>query len=278
MRLKTRLGSAFIFICAFLLASLAALADSTKPQLTREEKEEFLRTAEIIRIRHISTGITNSQRATLTDGRITHDAHVQTVDIFKPTYTTARGTQLNFRDSYKYNIAAYRLDKLLNLNMVPVSVERKVRGDTAAVTWWVDDVLMMEKERYTKDIQPPDRARWNDQIYMVRAFNRLIYNTDPNLGNFLITKDWDIWMVDFTRAFRLFKKLEKTDGLVRISRTFYEGLRNLTEEEVMSELRPYLRKSEAKALLARRDHLLEYFDKRIARLGEEAVIFDKPGE
>ncbi len=180
-------------------------SDATLPELSRAEMENFLLTAEVVERRSLSVGITGSERATLTDGRLTHDAHIQTVDVWKLSYTTSQGTELNFRDSYTYNIAAYRLDKLLDLRMVPVSVERKVGGETAAVTWWVDDVLMMERDRFLKKIQPPELTSWNDQMYQVRAFNALVYNTDPNLGNVLITKDWKLWMVDFTRAFRLYK-------------------------------------------------------------------------
>ena len=252
-------------------------SDAALPELSRAEMENFLLTAKIVKQRSLSVGITGSERATLTDGRLTHDAHIQTVDVWKFSYTTSRGTELNFRDSYKYNIAAYRLDKLLDLRMVPVSVERKVGGKTAAVTWWVDDMLMMERDRFLKKIQPPELTSWNDQMYQVRAFNALIYNTDPNLGNVLITKDWKLWMVDFTRAFRLYKKLKDTKGLVRIDRRFYNGLRALTEDILTQELRPLLTNSEVKGLLARRDLLLEFFHREIAKRGEGAVICDMPG-
>ena len=147
---------------------------------------------------------------------------------------------------------------------------------TAAVTWWVDDVLMMERDRILKKIQSPELTSWNDQMYQVRAFNALIYNTDPNLGNVLITKDWKLWMVDFTRAFRLYKKLKDPKGLVRIDRRFYNGLRALTEDILTQELRPLLTNPEVKGLLARRDLLLEFFHREIAKRGEAAVIRDMP--
>ena len=50
----------------------------------------------------------------------------------KPTMQLASGTELNFVDSYKYNIAAYRLAELLGIDdMLPVYVERKWEGDQA---------------------------------------------------------------------------------------------------------------------------------------------------
>ena len=96
-------------------------------------------------------GINNTRRATLSDGRITHDAHIQTVDISKTVFQPARGpAELNFKDTYRYNIAAYRLARLLGLNHVPVSVERRLGRDLAAVTWWVDDVLMDEGAQFKR--------------------------------------------------------------------------------------------------------------------------------
>ena len=135
------------------------------------------------------------------DGR-SHDAHIQTVDLSKHKARVGRQTQLNFRDSYRFNVAAYRLDRLLGLCMVPVSVQRTVGGEKAAVTWWVDDVQMMEKERVKEGIKPPNAKEWMLQGYRRRVFNELVYNTDFNRGNLLITENWKVWLIDFTRAFR----------------------------------------------------------------------------
>ncbi len=99
--------------------------------------ENFLLRAKIVRSEELSIGITNSRRATLSlDGR-THDAHIQTVDVLEHKAEVRRRTVLAFRDSYRYNIAAYRLDRMLGLGMVPVSVERTVGGEKSAATWWV---------------------------------------------------------------------------------------------------------------------------------------------
>ena len=138
----------------------------------------------------------------MNDGRLRHDARIQDIEEFKSTFQGAQGTELNFRDSYKFNIAAYRLDRLINLKMVPVSGERKIGGNSSSVTWWLDDIQMMELERYQKKITPPDQDDWNHHMYNVRGFNELAYNTDPNLGNVLITNDWDIWLIDYSRGVR----------------------------------------------------------------------------
>ena len=95
---------------------------------TDEEKEHFLLSAKVIRKRTINTGITRPLRLTTTDDTLTHDVQLQRIDEFKNRADLPTGTELNFRDCCRSNISAYRLDRLLGLNMVPVSVERRLEG------------------------------------------------------------------------------------------------------------------------------------------------------
>jgi hypothetical protein len=260
-----------------LLLPILAAAATAAELPTDAEREAFLQQAKILRTTRISTGVTGSLRATLSDGRSTHDAHIQTFDKLYERFRSAKETYFGFRDSYKFNIAAYRLDRLLDLNMVPVSVERKVHGASGAVTWWVDDVLMMEGERHEQGIQPPDLEAWNDQMYQARVFNQLVYNTDPNLGNFLITTDWRLRLIDFTRAFRSGKKLQDPDVIRRIDRRVYRGLQDLNLGILRRETDPFLQKSELKAVMARRDAILDILAAWIVARGEASVICDLPG-
>jgi len=253
---------------------LLAQSEESGTQLSREQMEEFLRTARIVRTRAIPKGITAPQRATLTDGKLTHDAQIQSHDEYRSQFQTLQGTELNFKDTYKFNIAAYRLDKIMDLRMIPVSVERNVQGKPAAMTWWIDDVLMEETERLKKKVEPPDQDRWNRQMYTVRVFDQLVFNTDRNLGNLMITKDWQIWMVDHTRAFRLLPTLRTPGNLVKADRKLLDALRKLTLEPLLAELQPYLTKQEVEALLARRDLIVQFFDKVISEKGEQAVLYD----
>jgi hypothetical protein len=245
--------------------------------LTDAEMERFLQTAEVGRRKRLPIGITGSERATLTSGSLTHDAHIQTINQRRDRFEGARGIELNFRDSFVFNVAAYRLDRLIRLNMVPVSVVRKVAGREASVTWWLDDVLMMELDRYKKKIKPPDPAAWNKQMDDVRVFNELVYNTDANLGNVLVTRDWDIRLVDFTRAFRRFETLRDQKNLTpHISRRVYEGLKSLDEQRLAEKLSDLLTKSEMGAILSRRDKILAHYDVLIAGRGERAVVRETP--
>ena len=276
-----RMRSVLTIAAAVVLTGAVTAQESQTEStaLTDTQKEQFLLEAELVRTRGVSTGITGTQRATLSDGKLTHDASVQTVDIYKPSFQTARGTELNFRDSYKYNIAAYRLDRMLGLNMIPVSVERSVKGKTGAVTWWIDDVKMMEKERFQKKIEPPDQAAWNDQMHQARVFNELVYNTDANLGNLMITNDWRLWMIDFSRAFRLQKDLREPKNLTncKLDRRVYTALRGLDEQTLKAQLGDVLRENEISGLLGRRDRIVKYFEEQISQKGEQSVICDAPG-
>ncbi len=108
------------------------------------DKESFLIRAEVMKMKKVHTGVTGTKRATFSDRSYTHDASIQSVDVSKSSYATARGMEVNFRDSYKYNIAAYRLDRLLNLHMIPVSVERTGQGQGLVVRllqWGADSPL-----------------------------------------------------------------------------------------------------------------------------------------
>lgn len=253
-------------------------AQSDPASWSDQQKEEFLLKAEIVSQERIPTGITRPKRATLRLGEIEHDAHIQTVDEFKHQHDGSRGTELNFRDSYRFNIAAYRVDRLVNLGYVPVSVERRVGRERAAVTWWIDDILMMDVDRYTSKQKPPDPEAWNDQMYNVRVFNELVFNTDINLTNVMILKEWSIRLIDFSRAFRTHRNLRDWKNIEpHIDQRVYEGLKALTPELAERRLSDILTKGEIRGLMARRDRLVEYFDKATEEHGREAVICSKPG-
>jgi hypothetical protein len=270
MRLISNGVAAF---CAVL--ALAPLAPAQHTTYTRQQMEDFLQTAKIIEQKRTAVGITGSLRAKMSDGIITHDAHIQSIDVAKPSFQTALGTELNFKDSWKYNIAAYRIDKLLNLNMIPVSIERTVPGiGQAAVTWWVDDVLMDEVTRTKKKVEPPNLEDWNRQMYIVRVFDQLIYNMDRNLQNLIFTKGWQIWMIDHTRAFRMHKGLKDQKNLVRCDRRLLDALKQLNGPAIERETETYLSAPEIKGLLARRDVIVKFFEERVAQKGEAEVLYD----
>ena len=278
--MKTSRGAVFFGVLALVsigrYASLAAGQETIAaagPALTLEEMEDFLRNGEIMQTREVNRGVTNSRRATVSHGGITHDVHIQTVDIALTQFKTALSTELNFKDTYRYNIAAYRLARLLGLDNVPMSVERRVGGEPAAVTWWIDDVLMDEGARHKKQVWGPDKSRTAAQIHILRVFDELIANTNRNAGNVLWTTDWKMWMIDHTRAFRLSRALRKPKLLERCERRLLEKLRGLTAENVKAEVANSLNFAEIDALLNRRNQIVQLFEAMMAERGEAAVLY-----
>ena len=252
-----------------------AHAQDPAPALSAAEMEAFLLDAELTDVRDAGAGVTGSRRATASDGRLTHDVHIQSVDISRSRFV-ARGArvELNFRDSYLYNVAAYRLAVLLGIDNVPMSVLRRVDGRPAAVTWWVDDVAMTEGERVDQRAMGPDPARTSRQFYTQYVFDELIQNRDRNQGNTLWTTDWKMWLIDHTRAFRQDVELTRPEQLLRIDRELLDNLRGLTPEAVEAALRDVLSRGERSSVMRRRDLLLQHFDDRIARFGERTVVLD----
>jgi hypothetical protein len=244
-----------------------------EPALTNEQIKQFLLTAKVVKSRQSNKGITNPWRLTLTDGTVTHDASFQSVDQHKARMETLRGVELAFVDSYKYNIAAYHLAELLGIDdMLPVYVERSWEGNPGSLSWWLP-VKMDEVERHKQKLIAPDPDAWNRQMYKVRVFDELIYDTDANLTNVLIGEDWKIWRVDFSRAFRRSKDLRDPKDLVRCERQLFEKLKTLDENELTEKTKPYLNKEEVKAVMARRDKIVVQFQKLISEKSEKEVLY-----
>jgi hypothetical protein len=247
---------------AFLSAGAAQNqpAPEAISELTRAQKTAFLKTAKVIRSKSAPAGITGTLRLTLSDGTLTHDASFQSIDESKVSFQSNLGTEMNFRDTWKFNLAAYQLDQILGLNMVPVTVERSYIGKTGSFTWWVDDVLMTETERFKKKIQPPNAESWSQQMQIVRVFDQLIFNTDRNLGNLVIDKKWQIWMIDHSRAFRIRYELPEPKNLTRCDGVLLEQMKKL-DAASLSSLSKYVNKMETQGL-KRRDKIVEFFEKR----------------
>ena len=246
---------------------------SDEPTLTKEQIKQFLSTAKVVESKQAKKGITGTSRLTLSDGTITHDASFQSIDEHKPVKQLAMGTELNFVDSYKYNLAAYALAELIGMdNMLPVYVERKWKGETGSLSWWLP-VKMDEVERHKQGLTAPDPDAWNNQMYKIRVFDQLVSDNDPNLTNVLIGENWQIWRIDFTRAFRQNKDVKEPKDLVRCDRQLLEKLKALDANAVTEKTAHNLTKDEVKAVMARRDKIVAQFQKMIAEKGENEVLY-----
>lgn len=266
-------------ILVILLLGLAALASGVasgaqdEPQLTIEQQKEFLTAAKLVKSRVTGEGVTAPRRCTLSDGTITHDALFQSVDERLSSKEVLGRIELNFVDSYLYNLAAYELATLLGLEkMMPVTVERELFGERGCLSWWIP-VQFDELTRLQKKIIPPDPAAWNAQMSSMAVFSQIVRDTDRNAVNVLVGPNWELYMIDFTRAFRLDRGLDNPKVLVRCSRELLDRLRKLAPEDVAARTKRYLRPPEVKAVMARRDKIVAHFEALIAAKGEAEVLY-----
>lgn len=260
---------ALAIICSAAAAAQQAALVSPAAR-SDAEIEAFLQHARVVKTRSVSKGVTGTLRATLTDGTVTHDAQIQTIDERKSQFSSPSGTEFNFRDSWMYNVAAYRLDRLIGQQLVPPSVKRSWQSHDGAFTWWVDDVMMEEGERLKRKISPKDSETWNEQMQLVRVFDQLIYNVDRNLGNLVIDNNWRVWAIDHTRAFRTLHALKAPKNITRYDRRVLERLRALDAPSLKRALGDFLTPFEIEALLARRDAIVALLDK-----AGPATLFDR---
>ena len=155
------------------------------------------------------------------------------------------------------------MDKLLGLNMVPPTVEKKVKGTTGAAVMWCTNTKSFKDHGGVPTAPPAYFAAWNRQLAKAKMFDNLIGNLDPNLGNWLVDPAWNLILIDHTRAFTndknmVHKKMDRIDG------ELWDKMKSLTVENLTPVLSPYIGKGEIKALLQRRDAMAADYDKQIA--------------
>ncbi|UCF37033.1 MAG: hypothetical protein JSU96_19925 [Acidobacteriota bacterium] len=254
------------------------------------EIEQFLETARVTAVKSISDGITKPRKLTLEKDGVQLHAIFRYVDIEARKVQTLQGMRFEYRDAAVFELASYRLTRLLGMDCVPPVVLRdfskedfldlallkELPARRGTVQVWVENA-MTEKHRLKGGIRPPDARSWARQRHMMTVFDNLIFNDDRNQGNILIGPDWKLWFIDATRAFRPFEKLRDPDQFLRCDRDFYERLDRLDDREVAEAMKGLLTPREVRALLKRVDRLMERLDVLIAAHGEQVVLFDQPG-
>jgi hypothetical protein len=193
---------------------------------------------------------------------------MQAIDEYKQFYLN----EVGFKDTYKFDIAGWKLARLLGLDdRVPPSVKRTYKGKTASFTWWVDNLQMDEEDRRAKNLQAPNADAWQKEYNIMQAFDQLIYNMDLNQTNILIDQSWHIWMIDHSRAFRVHKTLKDPSVLKGIDRETLAKMKTLDEATLSKEFGRDVTKDEIRGLLARRDLIVKLFENK-----GSSVLFDRP--
>lgn len=252
---------------------------TTDEQAEYEKWEEFLRTAKVVGSEQLprSEGVTQPYELTLEKDGVTR----------KALWKNALGDRVGgYKETWKGEIAAYRLSRYLGLHMVPATVEREFQGDRGSCQIWIDAPLNMET-MLKKKLNPPGikNTYFHRAIHIQRAFDNLISNEDRHQRNYLITEDWRMILIDHSRSFRTTKKFttkliydennkeNKTFIMASMPRSLYDALKALTAETVRTVVGEYLTDEEIAATMARRDLMIAWLDKHIAKEGETKVLY-----
>lgn len=237
-----------------------------------EEILEFLRTADVKSMKDVGSGINNPRKVLLEKDGVRLNAVFREVDEEKDDAKLATGRRVAFfRDSYLFEVAAYHLGKLLGLDNVPPVVKRKINGNPGSLQVWVEQA-MTETKRQKGKIRPPDVQQWNQQVQVMHAFDSLIFNDDRNMGNVLIDKNWKLWMIDHTRAFRRYAELKEPEKIVLVNREFLEALKALGAVELKAAMKDSLRSYEVEGLLRRRDRLVKALEQVVSERGAKGFF------
>jgi hypothetical protein len=222
------------------------------------EIETYMRNAEIVRIESVPIGVSRPMRAYFPAGGRVESASFKALP---------PAVHQGHWDSYKAEIAAYELDKLLSLRMVPPSVERRVDGKLGALILWLSPTRMWKD--VDKTLQPTDRE-WRDQVNRMRMFDNLICNRDRNLGNLLIDASWNLYLIDHSRAFITSNDLPAR--MSRICRDLWSRMAALDEPTLKRALGQWLTGREITGILDRRDRMARTIADMISAQGERAVL------
>ena len=225
--------------------------------------EERLRTAEVVSHEDVGMGVTAPVKVTLRNEGQTFHA------IFKPI---RRGRHKGFWESYQAEIAAYRMDRMLGLDMVPPTVEREIAIYRGSLQLWVDDCRLLAEAQ-----EASQSPIWMRQYAVMRMFDLLIHNDDRNQQNILVDPHPHIILIDHSRAFIAGTKIFENPGKypVKFDRAIVNKIRSLELDDLQTHLGSLLPKSQIRDILKRRDLLLEHLDEILEQRGEEAVFFPR---
>lgn len=260
----------------FLISPLYAISQFTHDELAaRPEIEKLLRTAKITRSTALKDGITKPYRLFLAS---------EDEDI-SGCWKSVTGSPKGYIDEWRFEIAAYEMDKLLGVNMVPPTVEKVFDGKKGSLQLWVATKYSFQ-EITDQHIQfPGDKQEHLTRMrHLSRAFDCIIANEDRTAQNLLFTEDWRVILIDHSRSFRSSKVFAERlmfgiNGIqgklpiLTLPLIFVEKLRSLSFENIKAVVGPYLKKKEIKAILKRKDILLAEIQETIQERGEEKFYY-----
>ncbi len=202
-----------------------------------QEIEDYLRTGECVSVQQF--GPARAARCTLRPGG----------PVARMAWRSMPpGPHRGFRESYKTEIAAYELDKLLKLDMVPPTVGRQLLGADGAAQLWVENMV----DGTARDSpEEADRSHWESQLALMAMFDNLIGNKERNRANMLRDAAWNLVLIDHSRAFGTDTDL--VHAMNRIDEGCWARIESLTPHQLDVALGAWLGEDQIRAILQRRE-------------------------
>jgi hypothetical protein len=239
-----------------------------------QEVLAFLQEATWVEKKELTGSSTNPVRYTLEKDGVKARAIFRRVAQEYEVIKSKDGRRMNrVKDRYDFEVAAYQLSLLLGLPRVPPVVIREMEGERGSLQLWLEGAKTEKMRREAGD-QPQQWLPWVQRQNCMHVFDYLIFNTDRNQGNLLFSSDDQLWFIDHTRSFRMIGDPSGLESLGWIDRRFFQGLQEVTDEEIREHLKPYLSQVELKALLKRRTTLVQHFRTLLEQKAVEQVLFD----
>jgi hypothetical protein len=243
----------------------------------RPRWESFLREAEVVEQQQLGReqGVTRPWKLTLRQGDVVRYA----------LWKNPSGIKGGFLEGWKYEIAAYRMDKLLGIDMVPPTVEKEFLGAAGSGQLWIDGTsLYRDMLAEGKSREPFRTEGWKKAGYIAQLFDNLIGNEDRHLGNVLVTGDFRALLIDHSRTFRTLKSFVEglpfsdknipLENLMRkLPRSLVDRVSALSEGAVRDAVGDLLSDEEIQAVMARKKLLVDEIQKITARFGESDVLY-----
>lgn len=261
--IAVRVCLAAVFVAVSLASQAPAPATgSAKTWIGRAaDIEEYLRTAAVTRTEATGRGVTKPTRAFFAPGGLVES---MTWKALPP------GRAGGFYESYKSEIAAYEIDKLLGLDMVPPRVEREFDGSAGVAVMWVDGTRSFADLGGVPKPPPAMAFKFTREIVRAKMFHNFVGDIDPNLGNWLVDPAWNLILIDQSRALTTTTKL--VHEMQQIDRPLWERMRGLTEDTLSQRLSRWLDRDHIRAMLARRTRLEAEIDRLVKKKGEARVF------
>jgi hypothetical protein len=227
--------------------------------------EAHLKSGKVLRLETVPIGVTRPQRAVLAPGGPAAQF------AWKPLAPAVRN---GYRESYKAEIAAYLLDRLLDLHMVPPVVEREVNGTTGAAVYWIEQTKPWDKDHPPQGPEPG----WSRQVSTMKLFDQLIANSDRNQGNLLYDDGGHVFLIDHSRAFTSKPDLAGLSAPQQYDRDLWLRMAALTRQDVDAVVGAWLTPLQIECLLERRDKMAKQITRLLRERGERLVFLPRPAD